>query len=67
MHGIEAGIWAVAYRNSVLYRLKTCMLYSLNAMSYGHTTISLSDHWHLWSPGGAEWMAVVRLTAFLFE
>src|SRR5664279_3354159 len=70
LHGIEAGIWAFAYRRlGALADFKTCMLYSLNAMtSYGHTNITLADHWHLM--GALEalngWLLFGLTTAFLF-
>src|SRR5580692_3060578 len=49
LHGIEAGIWAVAYRLlGALPDNHSAMLYSLNAFtSYGHTDISLDVHWQL--------------------
>ena len=45
------------------------MLYSLNALtSYGHTNLSLEDHWHLM--GALEalngWLLFGLTTAFLF-
>lgn len=45
------------------------MLYSLNALtSYGHTNLSLEDHWHLM--GALEalngWLLFGLSTAFLF-
>jgi hypothetical protein len=53
MHGIEAGIWAVAYRVlSALPDVKTAVLYSLNAMtSYGHenlTSKGTGSSWARW-------------------
>src|SRR5271165_4969688 len=43
LHGIEAGIWAVAYRLlGALPDNKSAMLYSLNAItSYGHANLDL--------------------------
>ena len=70
LHGIEAGIWAFAYQwLGALRDFKTCMLYSLNAMtSYGHTEITLEAHWHLM--GAIEalngWLLFGLTTAFLF-
>ena len=70
LHGIEAGIWAVAYRFlGVLHDLRHAMLYSLNAItSYGHTDLALTDHWHLM--GAIEalngWLLFGLTTAFLF-
>jgi hypothetical protein len=70
LHGIEAFIWALVY--TLLgaipsYRMAT--LYSLNAMtSYGHTNLTLDDHWHLM--GALEalngWLLFGLTTAFLF-
>lgn len=70
LHGIEAGLWAVAYR--VLHALpdsRSAMLYSLNAItSCGHTGLTLQDHWHLM--GALEalngWLLFGLTTAFLF-
>ncbi len=49
LHGIEAGIWAAAYR--VLGALpdnKSALLYSLSAITtYGHSEIFLAAHWRL--------------------
>lgn len=70
LHGIEAGIWAVAYRIlGALPDNKTAMLYSLNAVtSYGHTNIDLTEHWQLM--GALEalngWLLFGLTTAFLF-
>ncbi len=70
LHGIEAGLWAVAYRRlGALADFKTCMLYSLNALtSYGHTSLQLQNHWHLM--GALEalngWLLFGLTTAFLF-
>lgn len=70
LHGIEAAIWAIAYRFlGALPDLRNSMLYSLNAMtSYGHTNLSLEDHWHLM--GALEalngWLLFGLSTAFLF-
>jgi hypothetical protein len=70
LHGIEAGIWASAYRFlGALPDFRDSMLYSLNAMtSYGHTNLSLEDHWHLM--GALEalngWLLFGLSTAFLF-
>jgi hypothetical protein len=70
LHGIEAGIWAFAYRRlGALAGFKTCMLYSLNAMtSYGHTNLELQERWHLM--GALEalngWLLFGLTAAFLF-
>ena len=70
LHGIEAAIWAVAYRLlGALPDFKSAMLYSLNAMtSYGHTSLALEEHWHLM--GALEalngWLLFGLSTAFLF-
>jgi len=45
------------------------MLYSLNAMtSYGHTNLTLDDHWHLLGAMEAlnGWLLFGLSTAFLF-
>jgi len=70
LHGIEAIVWAVAYR--VLGALpdnRSAMLYSLSALtSYGHANIFLADHWRLM--GALEALNGMMLfgltTAFLF-
>lgn len=70
MHGMEAAIWAVAYR--LLHSMhdnKSAMLYSLNAMtSYGHENLALEGHWKLM--GAIEalngWLLFGLTTAFLF-
>ena len=70
LHGIEASIWAIAYRFlGALPDLRNSMLYSLNALtSYGHTNLSLEDRWHLM--GALEalngWLLFGLSTAFLF-
>jgi hypothetical protein len=70
LHAAEAGIWALAYKSlGALPDYRTAMLYSLNAItSYGHTNISLNDHWHLM--GALEalngWLLFGLSTAFLF-
>ena len=70
LHGLEAGIWATAYRSlGALPDFRSAMLYSLNAMtSYGHTSLELPDHWHLL--GALEalngWLLFGLSTAFLF-
>jgi hypothetical protein len=71
LHGIEAGIWAVAYR--VLKALpdnRAAMLYSLSAItSYGHVNLFLKDEWQLM--GALEALNGMLLfgisTAFLFS
>ena len=70
LHALEAGIWSAAYRLlGALPDNKSAMLYSLNAItSYGHTNISLNEHWHLL--GAIEalngWLLFGLTTAFLF-
>ena len=70
LHAFEAGIWAAAYRIlGALPDPKSAMLYSLNAItSYGHTNLTLKDHWHLM--GALEalngWLLFGLTTAFLF-
>jgi hypothetical protein len=70
MHGIEATIWAVAYRIlNALPDNRTAMLYSLNAItSYGHENLGLERHWQLM--GAIEalngWLLFGLTTAFLF-
>jgi hypothetical protein len=70
VHGIEAGVWASAYRLlGALPDFRSCMLYSLNAItSYGHTNLSLEDHWHLMGAMEAlnGWLLFGLTTAFLF-
>jgi hypothetical protein len=71
LHGIEAVVWAVAYR--VLGALpdnRSAMLYSLSALtSYGHANVFLADHWRLM--GALEALNGMMLfgltTAFLFS
>ena len=70
LHGIEAGIWALAFKSlGAIPTFRTAMLYSLNAItSYGHTNVSLPDHWHLM--GALEalngWLLFGLSTAFMF-
>jgi len=70
LHGIEAGIWAIAYRLlSALPNLRSSMLYSLNAItSYGHANVNLDDHWQLLGALEAVngWLLFGLTTAFLF-
>ena len=70
LHGIEANIWAVAYRLlDALPDFKSAVLYSLNAMtSYGHTNLDLEPHWHLMRAMEAlnGWLLFGLTTAFLF-
>jgi len=49
LHGIEAGIWALAYRLlGALPDNKSALLYSLSAITtYGHSEIYLDIHWRL--------------------
>src|SRR5271163_4016313 len=71
LHGIEAGIWAVAYRLlGALPEFKDATLYSLNAMtSYGHENLDLAKHFRLM--GAIEalngWLLFGLSTAFLFS
>jgi MFS superfamily sulfate permease-like transporter len=70
LHGIEGGIWAAAYWILGAFPdFRSSMLYSLNAItSYGHTNLSLEDHWQLL--GSLEalngWLLFGLTTAFLF-
>jgi hypothetical protein len=70
LHGMEAGVWALAYKwLGAIPTFRIAMLYSLNAItSYGHTNVSLPDHWHLM--GALEalngWLLFGLSTAFLF-
>ena len=70
LHGIEAGIWAVAYRLlGALPDHKSAMLYSLSAItSYGHANLVLEKHWQLMGAIEAlNGMLVFGLTtAFMF-
>jgi hypothetical protein len=70
LHGLEAGIWAVAYAFlGALPGSRAAMLYSLNAMtSYGHTNLTLQDHWHLLGAMEAlnGWLLFGLTAAFLF-
>ena len=70
LHGIEAGIWAAAYRFlGALPDNRSSMLYSLSAITtYGHANLYLKDHWQLM--GALEVLNGMLLfgltTAFLF-
>jgi hypothetical protein len=70
LHGVEAGIWAGAYRLlGASEDNKSAMLYSLNALtSYGHEALHLASHWKLM--GALEalngWILFGLTTAFLF-
>jgi hypothetical protein len=70
LHGIEAAIWAGAYRFlGALPDNRSAMLYSLSAMTtYGHDNLHLEDHWKLM--GALEALNGMLLfglsTAFLF-
>jgi hypothetical protein len=70
LHGIEAGIWAAAYRLlGALPDGPTAMLYSLSAMTaYGHANLFLETRWQLM--GALEalngWLLFGLTTAFLF-
>ena len=70
LHGLEAAIWAVAYRFvGALPDNRSAMLYSLNAMtSYGHIHLQLDDHWQLLGAMEAlnGWLLFGLSTAFLF-
>jgi hypothetical protein len=71
LHGIEAIIWAKAFRLlGAVPDLKSALLYSLNAItSYGHTTLTLEPKWELM--GALEalngWLLFGLTTAFLFS
>jgi hypothetical protein len=71
LHGIEALIWARAFRLlGAVPDLKSALLYSLNAItSYGHTTLTLEPKWQLM--GALEalngWLLFGLTTAFLFS
>jgi|SRR5215469_2815368 len=70
LHALEAMIWAIAYTViGAIPSYRMAMLYSLNAItSYGHTNLTLEDHWHLM--GAMEslngWLLFGLTTAFLF-
>ena len=70
LHGLEAAIWAVAYRLlDALPDNRSAMLYSLSAMtSYGHANLYLEEKWQLM--GALEALNGMLLfgltTAFLF-
>jgi MFS superfamily sulfate permease-like transporter len=70
LHGIEAGIWAAAYRLlGALPDEKSSIIYSLNALtSFGHTNLSLEDKWQLMGAMEAlnGWLLFGLTTAFLF-
>ena len=70
LHAIEAVIWALAYvLLGAIPNYRLAMLYSLNAMtSYGHTNLTLDDHWHLMRALEAlnGWLLFGLTTAFLF-
>jgi hypothetical protein len=70
LHGIEGGIWAVAYWYlAALPDARTAMLYSISAMtSYGHAALYLKEKWQMM--GALEALNGMLLfgltTAFLF-
>jgi hypothetical protein len=70
LHGLEAGIWAAAYRLlGALPDNRSAMLYSVGAMTtYGHANIHLEDRWQLMGALEAlDGMLLFGLTtAFLF-
>lgn len=70
LHGIEATIWAAAYRLlGALPDQRSAMLYSLNAItSYGHENLLLGGHWQLMGAMEAlnGWLLFGLTTAFLF-
>ncbi len=70
LHGLEAGIWALAYRMlGAIADFQSAMLYSLNAVtSYGHTDLALPSRWHLMGAMEAlnGWLLFGLTTAFLF-
>jgi hypothetical protein len=49
LHGLEAGVWAVAYRMlGAIPDNKSAILYSLSAITtYGHAELYLAQHWQL--------------------
>jgi hypothetical protein len=71
LHGVEAGIWAIAYRGlEALPDAHRAMLYSLGAMTtYGHADIVLEPQWQMMGPLEAlNGMILFGLsTAFLFS
>ena len=71
LHGIEAFIWAAAYRAlDSLPDYKSAMLYSLSAMtSYGHANLYLDPQWQMMGALEAlNGMLLLGLTtAFLFS
>jgi hypothetical protein len=70
LHGIEAAIWAGAYRLlGALPDQRSAMLFSLNALtSYGHASLSLKSQWELLGAMEAlnGWLLFGLSTAFLF-
>ncbi len=70
LHGIEAGIWAAAYRLlDALPDERAAMLYSLSAItSFGHASLTLKEHWQLMGAMEAlnGWLLFGLTTAFLF-
>lgn len=71
LHGIEAAMWAVAYRMiGALPNFKTAMLYSLGAMTtYGHENLFLNESWRLLGTIEAldGWLLFGLSTAVLFS
>jgi hypothetical protein len=49
LHAVEAGVWAVAYRNlGAIPDSRSAILYSLSAMTtYGHAELYLDNRWQL--------------------
>jgi hypothetical protein len=70
LHGIEAGIWAIAYcLIGTMPNLRSSMLYSLGALTtYGHDNLFLEDKWRLLGTieALAGWLLFGLSTAFLF-
>ena len=70
LHGLEAGIWAAAYRLlGALPDNRSAMLYSVGAMTtYGHANIFLENRWQMMGALEAlDGMLLFGLTtAFLF-
>jgi hypothetical protein len=70
LHGLEAAIWAMAYRLlGALPDGTSAMLYSLSAItSYGHAAVTLQGRWELM--GAIEalngWLLFGLTTAFMF-
>jgi hypothetical protein len=71
LHGLEAGMWAVAYRllGTLGGDRKDAMLYSISVMTtVGGTNLHLDPHWQLMGPLEAldGWILFGLTAAFLF-